>query len=78
MARIEALDDDHACVVSQLPVQLPVADVERHDSGSAALSSTSVKPPVDAPMSRQSRPDTSMWNVSSACASLRPPRPAYG
>jgi hypothetical protein len=37
VARIEALDDDDACVVSQLPVQLTMANVERYHSGSAAL-----------------------------------------
>ena len=42
------------------------------------LSSTSVNPPVDAPMSSASRPSTAMPNVSSACASLMPPRPTYG
>src|SRR5258706_3587767 len=39
------------------------------------LRRTSVKPPVEAPMSSASRPSTAMPNVSSACASLRPPRP---
>src|SRR5262245_36816607 len=42
------------------------------------LSRTSVKPPVDAPMSRASRPSTAMWNVSRAWASFTPPRPTYG
>ena len=41
-------------------------------------SSTSVKPPVEAPMSSASRPATSMPKASSACASLRPPRLTYG
>ena len=40
--------------------------------------STSVKPPVDAPMSRQSRACTGMAKMSSACASFSPPRPTYG
>jgi hypothetical protein len=41
-------------------------------------SRTSVKPPVEAPMSSARRPRGSMANVSSACASLTPPRPTYG
>ena len=41
-------------------------------------SSTSVKPPVDAPMSRAVMPVTSRPNASSACASFRPPRPTHG
>jgi hypothetical protein len=40
--------------------------------------STSVKPPVDAPMSRQSRACTAIAKASSACASFSPPRPTYG
>ena len=39
---------------------------------------TSVKPPVDAPTSRQTRPAGSMPNASSAAASLWPPRLTYG
>jgi hypothetical protein len=39
---------------------------------------TSVKPPVDAPMSSASRPAGSIRNVSSACASFTPPRPTQG
>ena len=37
MPRVEVLDDDDASVVSQLPVQLTVADVERNDANSTAL-----------------------------------------
>ena len=37
MPRVEVLDDDHAFVIPQLPVQLTVADVERHDAHGAAL-----------------------------------------
>ena len=41
-------------------------------------SRTSVKPPVEAPMSSARRPSTTMPNASSAWASLTPPRPTYG
>ena len=41
-------------------------------------SRTSVKPPVDAPTSRQTRPVGSISNASSAAASLWPPRETYG
>ena len=37
-----------------------------------------MKPPVDAPTSRQSRPVTSIPNASSAFASLCPARETYG
>ena len=37
MTRVEVLDDDHAFVIPQLPVQLTVTDVERHDPHGAAL-----------------------------------------
>jgi hypothetical protein len=37
MPRVEVLDDDHAFVIPQLPVELTVADVERHDANGAAL-----------------------------------------
>ena len=41
-------------------------------------SSTSVKPPVDAPTSRQTRPEATIANASSAASSLWPPRDTYG
>src|SRR2546427_3884372 len=37
VARIEALDDDHARIVSKRPVELAVADVERDHAQRAAL-----------------------------------------
>ena len=40
--------------------------------------STSVKPPVEAPTSRQTRPEGSSAKASSAAASLTPPRDAHG
>ena len=46
-----------------------------HRRGAAPRrSSTSVKPPVEAPTSRQTRPRGSMPNASSAAASFSPPR----
>ena len=41
-------------------------------------SRTSVNPPVDAPMSSADLPSAAMLNVSSAWASLMPPRLTYG
>ncbi len=76
--RVDALDHDDARIAAQPPVQLAVADVERDDARAPRCSSTSVKPPVDAPMSSASRPVTSMPKASSACASLTPPRLTYG
>ena len=37
VARVEVLDDDDARIVAQRPVDLAVADVERHDARRAAL-----------------------------------------
>ena len=36
-ARVRALDDDHAWIIAQTPVELTVTDVEGNDSGRAAL-----------------------------------------
>ena len=49
--RVQPLDDDHARVVPQPPVELTVTDVERHHARAPRCSSTSVNPPVEAPMS---------------------------
>ncbi len=50
---------DHARIGAQPPVELAVADVERDDARARrARSSTSVKPPVDAPMSSAIAPST--------------------
>jgi hypothetical protein len=37
MASVEVLDDEHARIVAQAPVELTVADVERHHARRAAL-----------------------------------------
>ena len=42
---------DDPRIAAQLPVELSVADVERDDAAAPRCSSTSVKPPVEAPMS---------------------------
>ena len=52
----------------------PRPDVEGVDAAAPRCSRTSVKPPVDAPTSRQTRPLGSISNASSAAASLWPPR----
>ena len=57
-------------VVAELRVQLPVANVERDHPRAPACSRQSVKPPVDAPTSRQSRPSSSTSSRSSAFASF--------
>ena len=44
VARVRALDGDHARIGPQLPIELAVADVERDDARGAVASSTSVKP----------------------------------
>ena len=63
-------------VLPQAEVELPVADVHRDDARRRlACSRQSVKPPVEAPISRQTAPDTSRPDAVSAPASLSPPRP---
>ena len=70
--------DPHPVVGAQRPGQLAVADVDRdHLAPPRARSSTSVKPPVEAPASRQRRPVDARprgAKASSAPASLCPPR----
>ena len=57
------------------PRELAAADVDRDRRARAPrCSRQSVKPPVDAPTSRQRRPRTSTANASSAAASFTPPR----
>ena len=51
---------------------------ERRRGVAPRCSRTSVKPPVEAPTSRQTRPAGSIPNASSAAASLCPPRLTYG
>ena len=50
-ARVRPLEHDDARVGAQPPVELAVADVERDDARAPRRSRTSVKPPVEAPMS---------------------------
>ena len=55
--RVAALDHGHARVRPHPPVELAVGDVERdHVRRRRAASRQSVKPPVEAPTSRQRRP----------------------
>ena len=71
------VDDAPAASCRERPGQLPVADVHRDHLRGARRSSTSVKPPVDAPASRHRRPATTSprgSKPSSAPASLCPPR----
>src|SRR6478736_3651124 len=75
-AGVHALEHDHTRIVPYLRVQLPVADVERDHAPRG--SSTSLKPPVDAPTSSASSPAGSTPNRSSAFASLCPARETYG
>ena len=57
VAGVHALDDGDARVGAQLPVQLAVADVDGdRRRGAPRASSTSVKPPVEAPMSSAEPP----------------------
>ena len=77
-ARVEVLDDDDARIVAQRPVDLPVADVERDDPRGAALEQdVGEAAGGGADVERLASVDRNP-NVSSACASLRPPRPTYG
>ena len=78
-AGVGALDHGHALVLAQAVVELAVGDVERDRRASAPRwSRQSVKPPVEAPTSSARRPATSTPSVSSALASLTPPRETYG
>ena len=78
-ARVRALDDRHALVLAQRPVQLAVGDVERDDRGGAALQQAvgeAARGGADverAAARRRRRP-----SASSALASLIPPRETYG
>ena len=78
-ARVDALDHVDARIAADLPVELAVADVERDDARGAALQQhVGEAAGRGADVERRRVPATSMPNVSSACASLRPPRPTYG
>ena len=55
-----------------------MTDVEREDPGTPRWSSTSVKPPVEAPTSSATRSPTVTPNASRAPISLCAPRLTYG
>ena len=77
---VGAFQDGHPGITTQRPGQLPVPHVDRDHLGRASRNSTSVKPPVEAPASRQRRPATVSpcgRNAASAPASLCPPRETY-
>ena len=76
--RVGALHGDDPRIGAQRIGQLSAAHVESIDARRAAAQQQSVKPPVDAPTSRQTRPATSMRNASSAAASFSPPRDTNG
>ena len=70
---------DHARIAAQLPVELAVADVERDDTGRAALEQHVGEPAGRrADVERQAALPARSPKASSACASLTPPRPTYG
>ena len=77
-SRVRPLQHDDARIDAQLVRELAVADVDRDDLAAPRWSRQSVKPPVDAPTSRQRCRAASTPNVSSAPASLTPPRETYG
>ena len=78
LADVGAVEHGDPLVAAQRPGQLAVADVDGdHLARRRARSSTSVKPPVEAPASRQRRPvdrQARGSNAASAPASLWPPR----
>ena len=73
-ARVEAFERTDARIRREPRVELAVADVDRDDGLAPRSSSTSVKPPVEAPTSRQASPAGSRAKASSAAASFTPPR----
>ena len=78
-ARVGVFEADDARIVAQRCVQLAAGRHRRRKRARAPrASSTCVKPPVEAPTSRQTRPAGSTPNASSACASFTPPRDTQG
>ena len=76
---VRPLHGDHARIAPERLCELPAARRRARRHGCAPrCSSTSVKPPVEAPTSRHTRPAGSTPNASSAAASLWPPRLTYG
>src|SRR5439155_1374592 len=56
----------------------PVPTSTAYTRAAPRCSRQSVKPPVEAPTSRQTRPATFIWKASSAWTSFSPPRPTNG
>ena len=77
-AGVLSLQHAHPLVLAEPPMELSVGHVERDHGGGAALEEESLKPPVEAPTSRQWRPEGSIAKASSALASLMPPRDTKG
>ena len=79
VARVRPLEHDDARVVAQPRVRAGRSRRRaRSRAPRRAAAGTSVKPPVDAPTSRQSSPRGSTPSASSPCASFSPPRETYG
>lgn len=55
-ANVDAAHFDDVLVIGDARVELAVPNVERYDFGRSPRNSTSVKPPVEAPISRHSKP----------------------
>ncbi len=62
VARVDAFVHDDARIGAQFPVELAGADIDGMTRAAPACSRQSVKPPVDAPISRQVWPVTSIAN----------------
>ena len=78
MAEVGPVEDRDPLILGQPGQELAVPDVDRVDPRRPRASSTSVKPPVDAPASRQIRPRQSTAKASRAAASFSPARLAHG
>ena len=74
--RVDLLEHDDARIGAQRPVELAVADVERDHARRAALQQhVGEAAGRGADVERDAAARRSMAKASSACASLRPPRP---
>ena len=79
VARVHALDDEHARIVAQPPVELAVSHVERDDVPGATLQQhVGEAAGRRADVEAVAAPAPRCAKVSSACASFSPPRPTYG
>ena len=74
-ARVDAFDHVDTRIAPHLPVELPVADVERDHMRSAALQQRVCETTGRGPNVQRDAAHHAMPKVSSACASFRPPRP---